>query len=220
MKKTLILTAAFACAAFTANAALVSSWVGDVWSYAEQPNYATDLTIHAAGSAGGTLVSNVAPTSTNPEDPSAQLLNGVFYSFFASPTLTGNIDTILPDLQQIIVEITYAGGLQLADFGLSFNGDSTVYNPFSHETIALEEPVQTPIAAFDGYQYTAIWNIAALNLENPIDSIQFALPMGKHIGLVDITVTQVAVPEPSTYALIAGGFGLAAVVVARRRRRA
>lgn len=217
MKKTLILTAAFVCAAFTANAQLVTSWSGDVWSYAEQPNYATDLTIHAADGSSATLVSNVAPGSTNPSDPMAQLLDGVFYSHFSNPTLTGNIDTVLPGLQQIIVEISYAGNFRGTDFGLSFNGDPTIYAPVSRDTVALPDPIVTSIGEFDGDKQTAIWDIAGLGLDNPIDSIQFVLPVGMFVGLADITVTQV-VPEPSTYALLAAAFGLAAVVVARRRR--
>lgn len=219
MKKTLILAAAFTCAAFTANAALVTTWSGSVWSYDVQENYATDLTIHAANGSSATLVSNVAPGPSAPM-PHHHLLDGIFYTFASSPTLTGNISSILPGVQQIIVEITYSGNFtSAANYGLSFNGDPTVYLPLAENrnTVTLPEKEQTPAGEFTAYTQTAVWNVADFNLNVPIDSIQFVLPLGSHVGLIDVTVTQV-VPEPSTYALILGGLGLAGVVVARRRR--
>lgn len=60
-------------------------------------------------------------------------------------------------------------------------------------------------------------------LDHPLgdmDTFELNFGISSYASISSVMLMQEAIPEPSTYALLAGAFGLAAVLVARRRRRA
>lgn len=226
MKKTLILTAAFACAAFTANAAvLVDSWGTDAFTAALNGDFST--TGNVATDNGGSGILYIATKAglygkeiPDPENEEETIFTGgYFYSGFSPMAPTNNLQFLINDVldgaKQITLEIIGAGAAistdPLLNFGSNLNLEARALDPVQGETVDTEMGKQTLVT------YTYIWDVSTFGGAADF-TIDF--PLTVHNAIFEINLTQSTVPEPSTYALFAGAFGLAAVVVARRRRRA
>lgn len=217
MKKTLILTAALVCAAFAVNAAtLVDNWSGSSWNAANQPDFVAGSGILYS------LPSSTAGTSLHVEGAYAGSLQGgnagdYFYTLFTKPLFTFSNDAGWEGVTQVKLEILY-GGMAFDNNGmLSFEGQPA-YMADSFSRVAAEG-VENDFSD-EAFLNTYIWDFQV-----PVDLKDFVLDFSttaNHVAIFDITlsVETSAVPEPSTYALIAGGLGLATVVAIRRRRRA
>ncbi|MED5620147.1 PEP-CTERM sorting domain-containing protein [Ideonella sp. BN130291] len=88
-----------------------------------------------------------------------------------------------------------------ATYGIDVDGDSVMNDYGTHRFIGLE-PSQVPFG--DSITWTAGSNTVHLRFD--------ALDPGDHVRVL------VAVPEPSSHALLAAGLGLLAYLAARRRR--
>lgn len=217
MKKTLILTAALASAALTANAALFT----DTWS-TWTPEYQSVIDYNAgngtlrsdASSNGGTSLGiqngNIYPLES-PGSPGYQgnaFTGTALYNSTALPTFTfTNTGTTWEGVTSLQLSIAYnsrsnTDAIATLSYGSVVSGINGVEKPGAND------------AQFNVLEMVYTWNFA-----EAVDLSDFQITytaIGTRTGYESFTLT--AVPEPSTYALLAGAFGLAAVVVARRRR--
>lgn len=235
MRKTILCVAATLFgAAFGANAAnlAVDSWTNDAgaWQSANQPFFASEHRILANDRSGqgedryGALQSS--------DGPSWLIHHLTGHSFYAG---LSPVDFVLTP-KEAVAGTTVVRLSVLLNFGFHEKPTLTVTG-VNGGTLALTSEVVEPSNAYLGDINNPDLNdplpnvtdeplelyIFSWTLDHPLgaeDTFYLNFGINRHASLSSVILLQEAVPEPSTYALIAAACGLAAVVVGRRRRKA
>lgn len=128
------------------------------------------------------------------------------YTGSNAPEHTLTLNT-LAGVDTITLQINLAGEFSS---GPSLIIDSIDYSPASFQTSS-----GTSILGFEGVIYTYTWDVSEFSFDSTFE-IGWALTT--HDAFNSITVTQSAIPEPSSFAALAGIATLGAAALRRRRR--
>lgn len=208
--KTTILSVLITCAGLAAASAqtTVSLWTaaGGAFTPASQPGYTAGV--------GGTLTpdSGSAPASlVITGATSGGLYSDYFYSLFSTPAVTLAADT-LAGVSTITLEIVTGGFAFGAAPALDFGSET------NWTVSATTEP-----AGNTGFgeltRYTYVWDVSSVVASGSSFAIDWTLNNHAPIAHVSLTQTGSSVPEPASFAALAG-LGVLGAAAARRRRRA
>lgn len=219
---TALATLALAASGAAAAAARTDRWstAGGAWDDTYQTAWVSTNTLRpdASSDFGATLHASARPSPSGLA-PTGGLYDTFYYTFFTSPVLTLSTDEVLSDLDTIAFEFSYAAGLTSVEaIGLVLN-----YNP-AHLALAPDSFVtgssETISTAFGDQTFTTYsftWSVSDLGAT---DAFSITWNLGSHNSFNGVALTQTsasAVPEPASFAALAGlcVLGLAA---SRRRR--
>lgn len=223
---TCIITALLGVSSISAQAqTIVNNWSssGGAWTAANQPDFV------AAPGGGGTLYSDeaiaggtnngtdntgaiwtsVIPPFTFPPGPGSGIYGGYYYTLASTPAISINTTNLLADVQTITFSLNTAATFVSNSVTLNFSG-ALAANDFSAQYLGDDPDFGAGI-----YIYTWTWDVSGATLPSSF-SVDWTTP-AQHTAYFSAQLIQ-AVPEPSTYAMIALAMGVLVVFHYRRRR--
>lgn len=213
--------AALVLAAAAHSATRTDRWstAGGAWDDAYQTDWVSTQTLKPDASAdfGATLHASARPSPSGLA-PTGGLYDTFYYTFFTAPAFTLSTNDILPGLDTLTFEFSYAAGLtSVDDIGLvlDFNASHLGLVPASF-SIGPGETISTAFGDQTFTRYSFTWTVAELG---ETDRLSLVWTLGSHNAFNGVALTQSAgspVPEPAAFAALAG---LAALGVGALRRR-
>lgn len=220
--------AAFAALAFASVSAVAAtqtdrwSTAGGAWDDTYQTAWVSTNTLRpdASSDFGATLHASVRPSASGLA-PTGGLYDTFYYTFFTAPTLTLSTDNVLSGLETVTFEFAYAAGLTSVEaigLVLNYNSSHLGLAPASFVTGA-SETISTAFGDQTFTTYSFTWSVLGLG---STDNFSITWNLGAHNAFNGVALTQAtasAVPEPASFAALAG-LGSLALVATRRRRSA
>lgn len=139
---------------------------------------------------------------------SGGIYSSYYYTSNSTPTFTLSTSNVLSGVQTISLSLTSNAVFSDGSVTLTFGSQSVEVDSFSSTSAGT-------IGGFAATLYTWTFDVSSLAPENSF-SLSWTTPSA-HTAYEPISMTQ-AVPEPSTYALIALGLGALLFVRSRRAR--
>lgn len=217
------LFAALPCAILSAASATQTerwSTSGGAWDDTYQSEWTTNNTLLPDASAdfGATLRASVRPAPSGLA-PTGGLYDTFYYTFFTAPAFTLSTGNVLDGLETITLDFSYGSGLtSVESIGLALNYNAANNNlaPSSFSTGA-SETIATVFGDQTFTHYSFTWIVGGFG-ETDAFTIHWAL--GSHNAFNGVALVQTAassaVPEPASFAVLAG-LGALALGASRRR---
>ncbi len=220
----LALVAALPCSTLSASTVTQTdrwSTAGGAWDDTYQSQWTTNNTLRPDADAdfGATLRASVRPAPSGLA-PTGGLYDTFYYTFFTTPAFSLSAGNVLDGLETITFEFSYGAGLtSVESIGLALNYNAannnlapSSFSTGSSQTIATVFGNQT----FTRYSFT--WIVGGFG-ETDAFTLNWAL--GSHNAFNGVALVQTAassaVPEPASFAVLAG-LGALALGASRRRR--
>lgn len=227
--KLLALTVSIALAATAQAATLVDVWSSTTNDWAAngstQPQWASaNILTPGASQSGATILTSSHPAATT-TSPAGGLYDGYFYTYLATSgfSMSINSDTVLSNIDTLSVSFLSAGSVQTTSTSTSL----TLY--FADTTSVVVSGASftsTPGATLgegtdymmSGTNYAWTWDLSPYDASS-ISGFSINVTSGMHTAYDNFVLTQTsAVPEPASFAALAG-LGVLASASLRRRRR-
>lgn len=195
---------------------------GGAWTSSNQPDFV------AASPGGGTLYTDQAilegtnnsgsntgavwtSTISSGTNQGSGLYGDYYYTFFSTPAISISTTNVLAGVDTITFTLVSNATFTSSSVGLTFNGTQTA-NDFDSEMVGYDSEFNVNI-----YLYTWTWDVSTVTSTGSF-SLDWTTP-GYHTAYFSAEVIQ-AVPEPSTYALMALGLGFFGFGIRRKLKKA
>jgi hypothetical protein len=199
---------------------VIDTWSADggAWTASNQPDFT------AATGGGGTLytdeaivggtnhsVGNTGAVWTSAVTSGSGIYGDYYYTLFSTPAITVSTVNVLSGVEAISFSLEMSGTMASTSVGLDFGGVLAA-DGFESEFLGTDPGFGANI-----YRYTWMWDVNGLTASSSF-SLGWTTP-GNHTAYFTVELTQQAIPEPSTCALVFVG-GVALLLLRRRRNKA